>query len=143
MIDVDAIKARILSMMEELEMSPSAFADQANISRSALTHISSGRNKVSLDMINKVVQGFDDWNEEWILFGKGPRRKDFSENSAQSENDLFSLAEGTMNVIDKSQNPEENKDLKEKIVMIPSKHIERITVFYSDGSYEEFISKPS
>ena len=143
MIDADAIKTRILSMMEQLGMTPSAFADQAGISRSALTHIASGRNKVTLDMINKIVQGFDEWSAEWIIFGKGPQQRD----KTAFENDLFSYSSIPDQELHTSggnspgiQSPPARMEPEIKIVQMPAKQIERITVFYSDGSYQEFRS---
>lgn len=143
MIDADAIKMRILSMMEQLGMTPSAFADRAGISRSALTHITSGRNKVTLDMINKIVQGFDEWSAEWIIFGKGPQQSD----KTAFENDLFSYSsvpEQELHTRTKDncgiQSPSGRLEPEIKIVQMPAKQIERITVFYTDGSYQEFRS---
>lgn len=143
MIDTDEIKTRILSMMEQLGMTPSAFADQAGISRSALTHISSGRNKVTLDMINKIVQGFNEWSAEWIIFGKGPQQSD----KTIFENDLFSYSSTPDQELHTRggnssgmQDSPVRKEPEIKIVQMPAKQIERITVFYSDGSYQEFRS---
>ncbi len=146
MIDVDAIKTRILSMMEQLGMTPSAFADQAGISRSALTHLASGRNKVTLDMINKIVQGFDEWNPEWIIFGHGPQKQGVTDSSDMFGGDLFSSAASVGAIMTTEAHRESvsqhylapKGEPEVRIIEKPEKQIERITVFYSDGSYQEF-----
>lgn len=146
MIDVDAIKTRILSMMEQLGMTPSAFADQAGISRSALTHLASGRNKVTLDMINKIVQGFNEWNPEWIIFGHGPQKRGETDSSDVFGGDLFSSASSVGEIMHTEAHRESvsqhffapKSEPEVRIIEKPEKQIERITVFYSDGSYQEF-----
>lgn len=94
-------------------------------------------------MINKIMQGFDEWSAEWIIFGKGPQQS----NKTAFENDLFSYSsvpEQELHTRTKDnsgiQSPSGRLEPEIKIVQMPAKQIERITVFYTDGSYQEFRS---
>ena len=65
------MKERILKIMEREQMSPSKFAEEIGIQRSALSHILNGRNKASLEVLMKILGRFDYLSTDWLLFGKG------------------------------------------------------------------------
>jgi len=67
----DLIVDRIKTVQEEKGLSSSAFADAIDIQRSSVSHIMSGRNKPSLDVIQKILYKFPDINPAWLLTGKG------------------------------------------------------------------------
>lgn len=62
---------RIEQLLEEIEMSPSLFADAIGVQRATISHILSGRNNPSLDLVQKVLSRFPELNPDWILSGKG------------------------------------------------------------------------
>ena len=65
------MKDRILRIMEHEGISPSKFAEEIGIQRSAMSHIISGRNNPSLDVLTKIMQRFTYVDTDWLLFGKG------------------------------------------------------------------------
>jgi transcriptional regulator with XRE-family HTH domain len=65
------MKARILQIMESEGLSPSKFAETIGIQRSAMSHIISGRNNPSLDVLMKILETFPYVDSDWLLFGKG------------------------------------------------------------------------
>ncbi len=65
------ITDRIKTIMDAHGLSASAFADIIKIQRSGISHIFSGRNKPSLDLILKIIEAFPDVTPEWLLLGKG------------------------------------------------------------------------
>jgi len=77
---------RILLVLKIKNLSPSKFADEIGIQRSSMSHIMSGRNLPSLDLILKMLQQFKDINPEWLMQGNGPMLK-------TSQIDLFETAE--------------------------------------------------
>jgi len=57
--------------MEHLGQSSSQFADRIEVPRAVLSHILSGRNKPSLDVIIKILANNAKVSPDWLLHGKG------------------------------------------------------------------------
>ena len=49
------------------KLSPSIFADEIGVQRASISHILAGRNKPSLDIVQKIVKRFPDLGLNWIL----------------------------------------------------------------------------
>jgi transcriptional regulator with XRE-family HTH domain len=71
----ESIVERIISLMEYYGLSPSAFADKIDVQRSSMSHLVSGRNKPSLDFIQKILNQFIDINPTWLIMGTGPMKQ--------------------------------------------------------------------
>lgn len=65
------MKDRLLALMKAESLSPSQFADELSIQRSAVSHLISGRNLPSYDVLVRILNRFPDVNPEWLLLGKG------------------------------------------------------------------------
>ncbi len=66
---------RILLVLKVKNLSPSKFADEIGIQRSSMSHIMSGRNLPSLDLVMKIMNKFPDINPEWLVMGNGQMMK--------------------------------------------------------------------
>jgi len=66
---------RVKEVMEELGYSPSSFADTIDVPRPIISHILSGRNKPSLDVIQKILLRFSELNPWWLLSGIGTMKQ--------------------------------------------------------------------
>lgn len=108
---------RLKKVMEYHELTASLFADKISVQRSSISHILSGRNKPSLDFILKVTSTFTDVDIYWLLNGKGK----FPKNSIEEEINTPTLA-----FTENNNNP------------AVEKRIQRIVVFYTDGTFEEY-----
>lgn len=62
---------RIELIMKSYELSPSQFADRTGIQRASVSHILSGRNKASLEVMLKIYEAFPGLDMEWLMTGKG------------------------------------------------------------------------
>jgi transcriptional regulator with XRE-family HTH domain len=71
----DSIVERVIILMEKYELTASAFADKIDVQRSSMSHLVSGRNKPSLDFIQKVLNNFSDINPTWLIMGTGPMKQ--------------------------------------------------------------------
>lgn len=67
------IAKRIKEIIDEKGLTASKFADLIGVQRSGISHILSGRNKPSLDLVQKTLTAFDEIRAEWLLTGKGPK----------------------------------------------------------------------
>jgi len=77
---------RVKEIMEDQDYSPSGFADTIDVPRPIISHILSGRNKPSLDVIQKILMRFPELNPWWLLSGKGNMKQLslFSEEELES-----------------------------------------------------------
>jgi transcriptional regulator with XRE-family HTH domain len=68
---MDELNKRVLSIMEAKQLTRSGFSAALEVSLPVLTHISSGRNKPGLELIQKLITTFPDLDPDWLLLGKG------------------------------------------------------------------------
>ena len=85
-------KERIELLMKCYELTPSQFADKVGIQRASISHIISGRNKPSLDVMLKIYEAFPDLDMKWLMTGVGDEPvRQAAAGLVQAENDtLFS-----------------------------------------------------
>lgn len=68
-------KERISAVINFSELSLSEFADEIEVQRSSISHVTSGRNKPSLDFIVKIKTRFPEIQWDWLIEGKGEMLK--------------------------------------------------------------------
>lgn len=143
MVNIDDFIKRLETILDYYNLSASAFADKINVQRSSLSHLLSGRNKPSLDFIIKVIEVFPEVDLYWILNGRGvfPKQdKQLLKPTAVANTtheqfpDLFSTAS--------TNHPLTNKDIEKtsNSSNTTQKEIERIVIFYTDGSFKNYES---
>jgi transcriptional regulator with XRE-family HTH domain len=98
----------------------SSFAEKIGVQRSSISHILSGRNKPSLDFVLKVLASFPEVELYWLMNGKGK------------------FPSEVKNEIQEKQNLETIKSPVSKISGSKDKTIERIVIFYKDGTFKNF-----
>ena len=64
-------RERIELLMKCFELSPSQFADRTGIQRASVSHIISGRNKPSLEVMQKIFEAFPTVDIRWLMTGNG------------------------------------------------------------------------
>lgn len=62
---------RILYLLKQKNLTISQFADEIGIQKSGMSHLISGRNKPSLELILKILQRYPEVKPEWLLLGTG------------------------------------------------------------------------
>ena len=62
---------RIKMIISWKKLSASAFADRIGVPRSTISHILSGRNNPSLDLLQKILDTFPEVRTEWLVRGNG------------------------------------------------------------------------
>ena len=70
MLEHSKIIERIKRIISDSGLSNSSFADKIGVPRSSISHILSGRNNPSLDLIIKILRNFDDISADFLLKGK-------------------------------------------------------------------------
>ncbi len=123
------MKSRISKIIDAEKLSPAKFADMIGVQRSSISHVLSGRNKPSLDFIQKILREFKNLNTDWLLFGHGNMYKMEDNPEAKEEKLLHKQIDKTE--IEKTEAIKTEKTAK--------KTIERIVIFYSDKTFTEYI----
>lgn len=113
MDELGQIAQRILKIQKESKLDRKSFCEKLGISPAILSHISSGRNNPSLELIQKIIKQFSDINLDWLLLGKGKMRST-TENTG--EQDVQPIIEETVSIQEKKKEKEEIVSLKEDVV---------------------------
>lgn len=66
-----SINKRVQIIIEKTSTTKAAFSEATGISTVILSHISSGRNKVSLTAVEQILRAFPAIRAEWLILGKG------------------------------------------------------------------------
>ena len=77
---IEDINKRVMHLLDVYSYTKSQFALELGISLSILTHISSGRNKPGLDMIQRILTHFKDLNPDWLILGTGNLKREKQKN---------------------------------------------------------------
>lgn len=160
---MESFESRLKQFLKMEDLSPAKFADSIGIQRSGISHLLAGRNKPSFDFISKMLATYPDLSAEWIMTGKGKPYKNSAQplpESAQSSS-LFAQEqfpeqpsdqdqqfedEGFIDDFDLAQpaeNPifdpsfEDDTQISAPKSASRERKIVRVTIFYSDGTYEE------
>jgi len=120
------MKERIEKIMEMEQLSASKFADSIGVQRSSISHILSGRNRPSLELVHKILEHFDQVNADWLLLGKGEMISTSTGENSTRENGYSFTSE-----------PQEN-GVSSGSVQADSPVPVKVVVFYSDHTFEEF-----
>lgn len=143
---------RITKIMEREGLTPSKFAEAIGIQRSAMSHILNGRNNVSLDVLIKILERFTYVDSDWLIFGKGEMMREH----VLTQPDLFTNT--AINLSDGQVASEYRKEMRvdtpvnnaktpvvEQIMQqeVESKKVSKIMIFYSDNTFDTFISEKS
>lgn len=83
--EVMSINKRVEQLVEKTSASKSAFSVATGISTVILSHISSGRNKVSLTAVEQILKAFPSVSSDWLVLGKGSMFRDALGDDAASE----------------------------------------------------------
>ncbi len=123
MVNSEDFVKRLEKILRYYDLSASVFADKINVQRSSISHLLSGRNKPSLEFVLKVVKNFPEINLYWLLNGKGT---------------FPPLSTGQSKTTAPTQHPILQKEKTSAIKSTKEKTIEKIIIFYSDGSFKSY-----
>ena len=107
------IKDRIQKVLTNSGLSASEFSKRLDIQRSRLSHILSGRNNPSLDIIKKINNNFPDYTLEWLI--KGDKKP-----------------------LPYSKTVSHEKEIEKKHIKSTIKKINKVILFYDDETFETF-----
>tara|TARA_B100000900_G_scaffold414965_1_gene443242 strand:+ start:1378 stop:1752 length:375 start_codon:yes stop_codon:yes gene_type:complete len=111
---VTAVKMenRIQKIIEKQGVSLNAFAQEIGVNRSTISHILTGRNKPSVEVLQKILKRFPELSSDWLLLGNG----------------------GMYAKKNSSETPSSTKNTPK----LESKSLEKVVVFYTDNTFKEY-----
>ncbi|MHA8105980.1 helix-turn-helix transcriptional regulator [Aquirufa sp. 5-AUSEE-100C1] len=154
------LSEKIELLIKRKQLSASQFADKLGIPRSSISHILSGRNKPSLDVVQKILRVFPEISAEDLLFEDRSLGASLGvsspKESAATSPSLFDAvstrpSESPKNILPEPTIVQSNlRRQKESTVSAPTvphmepakperleKQIERVLIFYTDGTFSE------
>lgn len=137
---------RLEEILEAYKLTAATLADDIDINRSTISHLLSGRNKPSLDLIMKLHRRFPDVALNWWLYGDGERSPVAHSNADKSKQQVEEeKEESKINELVNKEKPDEipvpKINLSDSIPSNNSKTVERVILFYTDGTFSTY--KPS
>ncbi len=128
MVNVEKFAELLKIVMDYYELSAALYDKKIEVQRSSISHILSGRNKPSLEFVLKVLKVFPKIDLFWLLNGVGNFPKDTERDSPTPT---------------RPKNFESDETAEGKPKIATSKEItgkiERIVVFYKDGTFKNYI----
>ena len=109
---------RFKYLMKLNNLTASAFADEIGVQRSSVSHILSGRNKPSLEFIQKVLTRFPKVSGDWLIAGvTGSIKESISDDSSEKS----------------------NVEASPTLSSTGDKQVKKIVIFYTDNTFEEIV----
>ena len=65
------MNSRFKKWMKSVDINANSLALLINVNRSTISHILSGRNKPSIDILDKILDKYPDLNTNWLISGVG------------------------------------------------------------------------
>ena len=133
--------AKIVQRIEEFrlkeELSSSAFAQKIGVPRSSLSHLISGRNKPSLDLLVKITTIFPQLSLDGLVYGKSTSTLSL-EKSIEAPEDITDSSPVKTSVYENTKNPE-SEIVTNEIDNIANP--EQVILLYKDGSFKNYSTK--
>lgn len=109
---------RLLQFLQAENITQTQLADTLSVARGSVSHILAGRNKPGYDFIESLLLHYPQLNLDWLITGKGRMYKDLDSATESTDSTQLSLF-GPQNALS-------------------TREIDRILVFYTDNTYQEF-----
>ncbi|MBF9255555.1 helix-turn-helix domain-containing protein [Pontibacter sp. 172403-2] len=136
---------RIRQLMDYKNLSASQFADEVEVPRAVLSHILSGRNKPSLDVMLKIIQAHPDISMNWLLLGEGEMLNTLAATakpSAASPEPERKAAKAKPGDTEAAEPVEQSQQVKaaQTPAAIQKKVVEQVIIFYTDKTFSVYTS---
>jgi len=80
--------SRLKYWMEMEVLKSSALADNIRVNRATISHILSGRNKPSIDFLQKLLSNYPELNANWLISGVGYMKENQKQNEEKESKSI-------------------------------------------------------
>jgi len=126
MVNTEEFTKRLKKIIDHYNISAAILAEKMDVQRSSISHILSGRNKPSLDFVMKILKAFPEVELYWLLNGVGDFPKRGKEPMPTPS-------------IKRTPSEIENEKMVSDAPRNIESDIERIVIFYKDGTFKNFV----
>ncbi|MBQ8493663.1 MAG: helix-turn-helix transcriptional regulator [Alistipes sp.] len=142
------MKEKLEFLLRTKSLTATTLARLLEIQPSGISHILSGRNKPSFDLVVKILRAFPDINPDWLLLGdERVYRDEVSAASIAPTTQPSSLQSPSATLFDDSERSdsvplnEGAKNVQSNFfpkATVDGKTVERIVILYSDKSFDSY-----
>ena len=129
---------RVLKIMQSEGMNAKQFCQEVGISQGTLSNIMGGRNKPSLDVMQAILRRFRGISCDWLIMGVGTMYVSGAHDEGMRT--LFGGENEAAEVPKEVAKPSvvvNNSDISSTAAPSISRTVDKILIFYSDGTFEE------
>jgi transcriptional regulator with XRE-family HTH domain len=132
-------RERLIEIMKSQELNSKQLSLELGVSAGTISNIIGGRNKPSLELLQNIANHFPFINPAWLFLGFGEKYIDgYVPDRSETCHNLFSQVE----TIPSTCITTESHTSNEKILSVasqscPTRKVEKVVIFYSDGTFEE------
>ena len=129
---------RVLQVMQSEGMNAKQFCQEVGISPGTLSNITGGRNNPSLDVMQAILRRFRAISCDWLIMGVGTMYVSGARDEGMQS--LFEVENETTEMPKEVAKPSvvvNNSDISSTVAPSVSRKVDKILVFYSDGTFEE------
>ena len=144
------MKEKLNILLREKGHTATSLARLLEIQPSAISHILSGRNKPSFDLVVKILRAFPDVNPDWLLLDSdqifrttattSSFDKPKSDEGEKSPDALFSSSENNQFSTSSEKLKNDEVDIFQSLPNA-GKRVEKIVVLYSDKTFDSYTAK--
>lgn len=135
------MRTRLLHLVETEGLTKQQFAHKLSISPAAVTHILSGRNSPSLEIIAKIAATFPQYNLRWLILGEPPM---LINNTAEADMTIESapdtILQPALSVANDAANEFHQPSTSES-ELSTNKPATRLIVCFPDNTFKEYSSQ--
>ena len=146
------MKEKLEFLLKNKGLTATSLARLLEIQPSGLSHILSGRNKPSFDLVQKILRRFPQVNPDWLLLDRGEMYRTINSSSEEPSFDNASQDSAVINSDDQSLSDENNTthtlpnsspsvaNTQESIATALTQHgrVKRVIVLFEDHTFESF-----
>ena len=143
------MREKLLNLMKSEQLTASKLAELLDIQPSGISHILSGRNKPSFDLVQKILRRFPRVNPDWLLLDKDEmyRTIDIEPQPATSQSISTEELEETMQqstvsgMTTSATNPTSASTPAQQIIAAyapKSGNVKRVIVLLDDHTFESY-----
>ena len=145
------MREKLLNLMKSEQLTASKLAELLDIQPSGISHILSGRNKPSFDLVQKILRRFPRVNPDWLLLDKDEMYRAMESEpqlanqqsfpSAENSNDGFVQQSPASGMISSSENPTSSSTPAQQIAAAfapKNGNVKRVIVLFDDHTFESY-----
>ena len=126
-------RERIEKVKDTLGLTARQFAAEIRVKPGTISNMMVGRNNPSLEVMKRIMERYPTLNPEWLIAGRGEMWR----TEPGKEPGLFdAMAPDPKN---KSSRAVSSTKEEPQVIAAPPKQIKNIVVYFTDGTYEEFV----